>query len=138
MQPASAPNTQQAINYSQNTANNKRPKKPLPIIDPVSHRQLSVDAISSASSNSASVTAATSSTTVPNESRPTETNKVDSSVSNHKSNDDVNKVQAQTDFRRQFAMQIREPSSTQTDKVFDSDGLDMIFVLIKAFAIVFE
>jgi hypothetical protein len=116
-QPSITPNIPQTNPYAQQPAptgqSEKRQRKPLAIVDPVSHKavELSTQPPSSSSSTTNPVSSSTTTTT---ETRPTEI-VTDSTIAN-----DTNKTQKQTDFRHQFAKLLTDKtdsSSAPTDKV---------------------
>jgi hypothetical protein len=94
----------------------KRQRKPLAIVDPVSHKPVDVP-VASSSTTAATNTTSTSSTITTNETRSTESTTTDSSASTTKSTNDTNKTQIQAEFRRQVAEKLGDSSNAQTDKV---------------------
>jgi hypothetical protein len=91
----------------------KRARKPIPIVDPVSHKALEISTPNSSSSTSTTNPSSSSTTTTATtEIRPTETT-TDSTTINTKPANDTNKTQIQTNFRHQIAKLLTDSS---TDK----------------------
>lgn len=128
-QPQIAPSIPQPASYGQTvqaTAPEKRQRKPLAIVDPVSHKPVEVSSQSASSSaqpttatttTSSSSSSTVSSTITTSDNRSSETTTTDSSISSTKVANDTNKTQKQAEFRRQFAEILVDSSSAQTDKV---------------------
>ncbi|CAF1256154.1 unnamed protein product, partial [Rotaria sordida] len=120
-QPTIAQNIQQQNPYAstvQPTVTEKRQRKPLTIVDPVSHKPVEVSPQTTHSStpNTTITSSSVSSTTTTSENRPIDSTTTDSGQSNNKPTNDPNKTQKQADFRRQFAEILVDSSNTQTDK----------------------
>ncbi|CAF4530695.1 unnamed protein product, partial [Rotaria socialis] len=119
-QPQIPPNIQQSNSYVAPLATaapvvlEKRKKNPLIIVNPETHKPVEVSAPSS--STSATTASAVSSTITTSENRSNETTTTDSTIANTKSTNDINKIQKQTEFRRQFAENLVGSSNVQTDK----------------------
>jgi len=117
-QPSITPNIPQTNPYAQQPAptgqSEKRQRKPLAIVDPVSHKAVELSTQPPSSSSSTTNPVSSSTTTTTTETRPTEI-VTDSTIAN-----DTNKTQKQTDFRHQFAKLLTDKtdsSSAPTDKV---------------------
>jgi hypothetical protein len=94
----------------------KRQRKPLLIVDPVSHEAVKIDTQSLPSSTPA--TNVSSSTSIPtaSENRQSEST-TDSAVSDKEPVNDPNKTQIREDFRQKMANLLIDPPTAQTDKV---------------------
>lgn len=104
--------TQPSSGSQQSSAN--REKKPLAIIDPSSGKPVEFD---KHGTNAKVVTSTVPTTTTDNEKRPNDSNSTESTVVSAKSNDDQSSVQKQSAFRRDFAAQLGDSSTSQTTKV---------------------
>jgi translation initiation factor 4G len=114
-QPSLPPTISSTHPYAQSSASTgqqpeKRQRKPLAIVDPVSHKALEVTTQSTSSASTS-----TNSSTTTTETRPTETT-TDSTIVNPKPTNDPNKTQVQQDFRHQIAKLISDNPTTATDK----------------------
>ena len=87
----------------------RRQRKPLAIVDPVSHQTVVLET-PNAPTNAPS-------TTTTDENRPKDSN-TDSTVTNAKPTDDVNTTQKRAEFRKQFA-ELLHPNA-QPDKVYNT------------------
>ena len=111
--PTSQPTMPQPSTHS---TTEKRQRKPLVIVDPVSHKTVDLAPTPSTTTSTTANPPAASTTAAANENRQAESS-TDSAAANVKSTSDINKTQKQSEFRYQFAKLLSDNPNAQSDKV---------------------
>ncbi|CAF3682682.1 unnamed protein product [Adineta steineri] len=110
-QPSMQQNIPQTNTYAAPPPPEKRQRKPLAIVDPVSHTAVDISTTTPATNPASSVPHGTT-----NENRQNESTTDSPAASNVKLVNDTNKTQIQTDFRHKIAQLLSDNPSTSADK----------------------
>ncbi|CAF0867973.1 unnamed protein product [Adineta ricciae] len=112
LMPTSQPTMPQPSTHS---TTEKRQRKPLVIVDPVSHKTVDLAPTPSTATSTTTNPPVASTMPVTNENRQAESS-TDSAAANVKSTSDINKTQKQSEFRYQFAKLLSDNPNAQPDK----------------------